>query len=649
MTPARLKTRSSGIVVAGVVLLLALMALLADGAARRESVAFDEVAHIGAGVSYLQKLDMRLNEEHPPLAKVLAAAPLVVRGVHADYSHLSWTFSGSGLFKQLLGEWIFGHWLIARWNEPLSTVFWARQPMLLLTLVLGFVLFLYGSRLGDKWGGLLCLCTYATMPVMLAFGPLVLTDIAIALFFLLTLWTFASMWRSPSRGTIVRFGLAFGGALLSKFSAGLLFFCFPAFILSLRWRPTPQQPADKAELRAWRRARWWSLTKGIALAALVVYAVYFVLSWNEPSDSLGFLGHNTAALLLRRALMPPWIYLRGLVLFTFTGKPPAYILGHSYPHGVWFFFPLLFLLKSPLAFLLLLVVALVVSLVAKYRRVPLSVIPEGWELHWRAVWVFLVVYSAACILSRFQFSIRHLSVPLALLILLLAPLPRAINQLSSGEQLRSSGWAGARACAWLTVALALASIATAVRAYPYYVPFLNSLSGGRPGYDLVGDSNLDWNQGLIDAESFVRQRGLSHVLVDSYGFSEPGVYVPEAKLWSCQEATPEDGGQWAIVSANLIEESHNCVWLLAFPHEALAGGSMYAFQLPQTIPAAGTPGGPPPPENYHKFANTPFPGDARFIWINSIRDPTQLQPTWDRMMALGVQTQKQNTDAGGKR
>ncbi|HEX4650208.1 MAG TPA: hypothetical protein VH250_01775 [Granulicella sp.] len=56
-----------------------------------------------------------------------------------------------------------------------------------MTLVLGFVLFRYGARLGDFWGGLLCLCAYATMPVMLAFGPLVLTDIAITLFFVLTL------------------------------------------------------------------------------------------------------------------------------------------------------------------------------------------------------------------------------------------------------------------------------------------------------------------------------------------------------------------------------------------------------------------------------------------------------------------------------
>src|SRR5579872_1723437 len=62
------------------VLLLA-MGLMSGGAALRESVTVDEVAHIGAGVSYIQKLDLRLNEEHPPLPKILAALPLVLRGV----------------------------------------------------------------------------------------------------------------------------------------------------------------------------------------------------------------------------------------------------------------------------------------------------------------------------------------------------------------------------------------------------------------------------------------------------------------------------------------------------------------------------------------------------------------------------------------
>jgi len=637
-----MKTQSPRIVLAGVVFLLALMAVLADGAARRESVTFDEIAHIGAGVSYLQKQDMRMNEEHPPLAKVLAALPLVVRGVHADYSQVSWAFIGSGMFKQYLGEWIFGHWLIARWNDPIATVFWARQPMLLLTLALGVLLFLYGSRLSDSLGGLLCLCAFATMPVMLAFGPLVLTDIAIAVFVVLTLWTFASMWRSPSRGTVVCFGLALGGALLSKFSAGLLFFCFPAFILSLRWRPASEQPADKVELRAWRRLRWRSLIKGVLLAALVVYAVYFVLSWNEPSDSLGFSGHSPAALLLHRLLMPPLIYLRGLAIFAFTGKPPAYLLGHSYPHGVWFFFPVLFLLKSPLAFLLLLVLALVVGLAAKFRPVHLAVIPEGMGLHWRAVWIFLVVFTGACILSRFQFSIRHFSVSFVLLILLLAPLPRTLNQL------RNSGWPAARAGLWLTAALALASVGTAVRAYPNYLPFLNSLSGGRPSYLLVADSNLDWSQGLLEVEDLVRQRGLTHVLVDGYGFYDPAMYIPEAKLWNCQKAVPEDGGRWAFVSANLIQESHNCVWLMQYPHETLAGGSMYAFQLPSAIPPAGTSGGPPLPENYRDFAGNSF-GDLRLIFLNCIRDPQQLQPTWDSFTSKGVRTQKQEGDSKARR
>src|SRR6266849_6859238 len=96
-------------------LLLVFMPILAGGSSLRESVTIDEVAHIGAGVSYLQKLDLRLNEEHPPLPKVLAALPLVLRGAHADYSHVSWTFSEK-FSSARLGQWVFGEWLLTKWN-----------------------------------------------------------------------------------------------------------------------------------------------------------------------------------------------------------------------------------------------------------------------------------------------------------------------------------------------------------------------------------------------------------------------------------------------------------------------------------------------------------------------------------------------------
>jgi hypothetical protein len=112
--------------------------------------------HIGAGVSYLQKFDLRLNGEHPPLPKILAALPLVLRGTHADYSHISWTISEK-FFPAYLGQWVFGDSLLTKWNEEATVLAWARLPMLLLTLALGGIVFVYARQLGGDWAGLLCL------------------------------------------------------------------------------------------------------------------------------------------------------------------------------------------------------------------------------------------------------------------------------------------------------------------------------------------------------------------------------------------------------------------------------------------------------------------------------------------------------------
>src|SRR5215472_7562041 len=89
--------------------LLLAMFLRAGGAALHESATIDEVAHTGAGLSYIQKLDPRFNNEHPPLPKVLAALPLAIRGTRADYSSPQWVNS-TGLFPAFLGEWVFGDW-----------------------------------------------------------------------------------------------------------------------------------------------------------------------------------------------------------------------------------------------------------------------------------------------------------------------------------------------------------------------------------------------------------------------------------------------------------------------------------------------------------------------------------------------------------
>ncbi len=601
--------------------LLALMAVLAGGAALRESVTVDEVSHIGAGVSYLQKLDLRMNPEHPPLAKVLAAIPLVIRGVRADYNHISWTISEK-FFPAYMGQWVFGEWLLEKWNNPWALLKWARLPMLALTLLLGCALYVLARRFGGPWAGLLCVTLFVSTPAFLAFGPIVHTDIALTLFSLLALWTFAHVWREPTRGNVLLFGLSLAGALLSKFTAGILFFAFLAFILSLRLSRIPGTPEGKLEARDWRRPRWRATLLGVLLAALFVYVFYLVFSWHQPSTALDRLGTGPVALFFRRALLPPVLYLRGVFWVLLTAKRPTFILGRSYPHGVWFYFPVVFVFKSSLAFLLLLPVSLLIALRRQWSSGGgASVIPAPFALHWRVLWVSLLVFTGACMLSPLDFSIRHFTVPLILLILLLAPVPRILGE----------GFSGLSTGALAVTALAASCLVTAVRAYPFYFPFINSLSLGHPAYELVNDSNIDWNQSLPEVKRFAEQHGLQKIAVDAYGFSDPTVFVPQARLWNCQKPAPEDAGQWVAVSASSILDGHNCAWLMQYPYEPLAGGSMYAVHLYSQIPAPGRPGGPPLPSAYRYLGGAPF--DVVALFHHLYQHPDDLPRAMDWMQA----------------
>jgi len=229
-------------------------------------------------------------------------------------------------------------------------------------------------------------------------------------------------------------------------------------------------------------------------------------------------------------------------------------------------------------------------------------------------------------MNRLDISIRHFSIALALLVLMLAPLPRMLGVL------RRSNLRGAGLGQCATIALAVASLVTAIWTYPNYFPFFNVLSRGKPKYLLVNDSNLDWNHAMPKVEEFVQRRGLKQILLDDYSFSEVTAYVPEAQVWSCQDPSAADGGRAGRWFQRAIVDGHNCLWLMKYPHEALAGGSMYAIQLPPVIPAAGTPGGPPVAADYRYMGGvTTF--DTRTMFLNFILDPQQLPPFMDKMQA----------------
>jgi len=173
----------------------------------------------------------------------------------------------------------------------------------------------------------------------------------------------------------------------------------------------------------------------------------------------------------------------GAVLVLFGFNRPAFLLGHVHPKGVWFYYPVVFVLKAPLGFLGLLLLQLWLG-VYRGKKGLLA----GLQVEWRVLWVTLVVFTVVCVLSGFDINIRHFSVPITLLILLLAPMPGLIGEIRFG---------------WVAVAALVAScLMITALAWPWYLPYVNALGSGRPAYELMSDSNVDWNQALPEVERF---------------------------------------------------------------------------------------------------------------------------------------------------
>jgi hypothetical protein len=613
--------------------LLLFMLVMAGGSALHESAAVDEVAHVGAGLSYLQRLDMRFNPEHPPLAKVLAALPLAITGTRADYSSPAWTISTS-LFVAYGCQWLFGDAVLGRWNAWRATLMWARAPMLILTLLLGWCVYIYAARIGGLWGGLLCLALYVTTPAFLAFGPLVLTDLPVTLFTLISLWQLGEIWAEPSSKNTLFFALALAAALLSKFTGLLIFLVMLVLFAQTKFWPTANEPVDKQQRRLWRRARWRAILRSVAYALVLVYAVYFVLSWNEPSDALSRIGIGPLALLVRRLLMPLLVYISGLFLMLMMGSRSSYLFGHVLPHGVPYYFPVVFLFKSTLGFLLLLLLAAATAIFCRKRRI--SVIPQAVGPHWRALSIGFFVFLAVCLASQLDISIRHFMVPIVLLIVMLAPLPRMMAALP-------------RARVWQTAAgvLVASCFISILVAYPYFMPFVSSLAFGRPVYYLLNDSNVSWNEGLPAVENFVQEQQLHEIELDWAGLSDPAAVVPQARAWDCQAPTDSDAGRWVAVAAVSILENHTCGYLQQYPQRKLAGGGFYVFKMPVPIPPAGAPGGPPALAQRKIMWGMQM--DLRAWVLNLERHPEQLPAAIAAQMEQYRQMQQQKAAQASKK
>src|SRR5438046_141430 len=197
--------------IAAICLILA-FCLQAVLAVSRLSATSDEAVHLASGYSYWETRDFRMNPEHPPLAKLIAAVPLLVIRPKLNTSSAVW---------KAASEYEFGFDFIFT-NDADRLLFWGRIMMVALAAFGGAVTFIWSRDLFGPVAGLLALGMYAFSPNLLAHGMLITTDVPVAVFSLLTLYLFWKQHDNPRWPTSIATGLALGAAMACKYSGGLL-------------------------------------------------------------------------------------------------------------------------------------------------------------------------------------------------------------------------------------------------------------------------------------------------------------------------------------------------------------------------------------------------------------------------------------------
>jgi hypothetical protein len=473
------------LLVAGLLLLLALQLTLFVS---RQSQTWDEGDHLYAGYRSLTHADFGLNPEHPPLAKMLAAVPLL--GMQLRIPPLQ----GRDFKREaFLGgrDFVFG-------NDADTVLLRARMSASLLTLLLALLAFLAAREMFGNAAGLTALALLAFDPNLLAHGALVTTDAGLSCFLLAGVYAFYRYVKAPSWPRIALTGLAAGLALATKHT-GLLILPILTLLALAEWLG---RSGSGETAPATRRTRGLRLAGALALVAIlalfVLWAFYGFryaarpdgLALNPPAAEILSQAPKayqaTALGTLARWRVLPESYLCGLAdVFVMEAYYRSYLVGKAYPHGVWFYFPCAYLVKSTLAFLILpvvIVVAIVKRRVARREILFLAVPP--------------LFYLLVAMSSRMNIGVRHILPMYAFIAILGAG---ALWALASTDK----RWV------YAMVGVLALHVGSSVRAFPSNMAYSNELWGGPSRtHRYLSDSNSDWAQQLKSLKKYLDARGV---------------------------------------------------------------------------------------------------------------------------------------------
>jgi hypothetical protein len=500
--PAPTATRTNRWVTAAVVALLLILSAQIIHAIHGQSLTWDEDDHIFAGYESWKTHDFGLNPEHPPMVKFLATLPLLP--LHLNVPPLQHRFFKSEAYfdgYQLLfhnGPADGGHYTAD------TLVFRTRLPTLFFAIAAALLVFFAAREMFNVRAGLIALTLFCFDPNLLAFGAYVTTDMAASCTIFATIYALWRYLQRPTPARLIVTGIAAGLALAAKHSTVLL---APMLVLLLAGELAARalaarRPRDAKQTTLARTALQYAAALAVItiVGVTVLWAFYGFRYAARPAplalspsltDYVGPLAGIQARGLLfaARFHLLPESYLYGLAdVRKMANDMPSFFFGHVYQHGIWYYFPVVFLIKSTLTLL----ISLALTLFA---------IARGWLRNPRALWFLIAppaLYFTVAMSSHRNIGARHI-LPVWVFCCVLA-----------GAGLSALIQHNRR---WLypVAALLLFQIATTLHASPSYIAYSNEAWGGPTHtYRYLSDSNTDWGQQLLATSDYLRDHHITH-------------------------------------------------------------------------------------------------------------------------------------------
>jgi hypothetical protein len=507
-----------------------------------QSLTYDEPVHIAAGQDAWRNDRFEMWNDHPPLARLWCALPLLAE---------RWQVHVFGLPDGFRVDEIR--------PDPQSLALRARAMNVLLGLALGLFLWDAARRMFSPGAGVLALAMFVFSPSLIAHFSVATTDGAATL---LVFVAAVSVWRWRARqswGQTAGLGVLLGLLLLSKFSSPVMFILAIGWILVSRPKGIAYTPGQ------WN---WGGAAVAVLLAFFVVWAGYaFHVSRltlrnhqliatfpNRPA----LVYENVKSSLNLSVRVPAGEYLEGfrsVVRHNRYGQI-SYFLGSISRHGFKAYYPVAMLLKWPLMVLLLCGFGTVLLGCGIVR------VPRGWWL----IASFPLVYLAFAIFSHFDIGDRHV-LPVYPFLLLLA----------------SCAWEAVkerRAFAAMIIVAVLLQAADTLRYAPDYLSYFNIFVPPSRSYRLLSDSNLDWGQGLLALRDFERSHPDQSFSLAYFGSIDPRVYGIRA----LPLAEGQRSSGMVVISANhlsgqFLRHPDAYHWVLEYPRVTILNHSLYVYRV----------------------------------------------------------------------